>query len=581
MCGVGRQLARCRRTVEGMGTHRHRDHAWRVRVNGRRRGAGVLVGERHVLTCAHVVGDENERISVQSAVCQPEWKITARVVTGSWVYPGGDTRRGDVALLELDEAVVCGAHTRLWCAPLSGGAVRAHGFPQAAPYGVSVDAELGGDGGRGGEFGLLNRVHAGAQWIEPGYSGAGVWLLDGDHADHVIGIVVADYRNVDARAAWMMPTETIRAYLPQVDRFVAGQPTYSPGPSDGGLPELAPGDNLRVALTRELTRLLSGEWAGTVVLPRGASDTGTGWLVRLVRTADPATRAGAADAAFTAAPRDTVLGLGAIDAAYDARGRSLAEITHYLAERFGFRSGAPDLIRRLLRRVPPVCLVIVGADRAESPDTLIREVLRPLADSARSRGVRLVLGFDGPLPPNTPPYQVSLDPEPLLGSPDRDVVGTDVQARVAELAAAEACAARLDGENQRRFGKPPALPRERAPSLRVRLAVARSAEPNRELAAIAAEAVAALGEIDSFKSRSLRWSERLENLRQTLAVKREQAARHFGAEDQPLGDLHSQAFRAVWQAPIDLAAARTLVERYIAEVDRRIGEIDEDDKDHG
>jgi len=35
-------------------------------------------------------------------------------------------------------------------------------------------------------------VHADGQWIEPGYSGAGVVVLDGDHAGHVIGIVVAD-----------------------------------------------------------------------------------------------------------------------------------------------------------------------------------------------------------------------------------------------------------------------------------------------------------------------------------------------------------------------------------------------------
>jgi hypothetical protein len=32
----------------------------------------------------------------------------------------------------------------------------------------------------------------------------------------VIGIVVADYRNADARAAWMMPIETILGYLPDI-----------------------------------------------------------------------------------------------------------------------------------------------------------------------------------------------------------------------------------------------------------------------------------------------------------------------------------------------------------------------------
>src|SRR5882762_5345465 len=84
-----------------MGTHHHAEHPWRVRVGGGRRGAGVLLDERHVLTCAHVVGDESERVTVSSAVCLPEWRIGARVVPGSWIYRGGDTRRGDVALLEL------------------------------------------------------------------------------------------------------------------------------------------------------------------------------------------------------------------------------------------------------------------------------------------------------------------------------------------------------------------------------------------------------------------------------------------------------------------------------------------------
>ena len=44
------------------------------------------------------------------------------------------------------------------------------------------------------------------------------------------------------------------------------------------------------------------------------------------------------------------------------------------------------------------------------------------------------------------------------------------------------------------------------------------------------------------------------------------AARHFGAEDQSLGDLHARA------APIDLAAARGLVEQFVAGTDGRIDE---------
>jgi Trypsin-like peptidase domain len=548
-------------------------------VNGDRRGAGVLLDQRHVLTCAHVVGDEGGQVSVASAVCLPEWRIGARVVPGSWVYRGGDTRRGDVALLELDEPTPCGASTRLWCAPLSGGRVRAHGFPRAEPYGISADAELAGDGGRGGEFGLLNRVHADGPWIEPGYSGAGVMVLDGDHAGHVIGIIVADYRNADARAAWIMPTETIREYLPHhIASYVAGQPADRLGGPAAGLPELGPDDVLRIALTRELKGLLTSGWAGTVVLPGGAAGAGTTWLLRLVRTADPATRAATADAAFTGAPRDTVLALGTIDAAFDARGQPVAAVTHYLAERFGLPADDSRLAERLLRRDPPAALVITGADRSEAPAALIREVLRPLAVRARSRGVRLVLGFDGP-PPENLPYEVSLDPEPLAGGSAPGAPGADVEARVAQLETAEAEAAQLSRSNEQRFRRPPALPQAHAPRLRVRLAVARhadegSAGPDPELIAIDAAATAALAEATAFSQRSRRRHDRLDNLRHTLEVNRVRAARYFGAEDSSLGDLHDRAARALWQAPVDLTGARALVDRFVAATDRRIEEDD-------
>lgn len=549
-----------------MGAHLHSEHPWRVGVTGRGDGAGVLLDERHVLTCAHVVGDENQRVAVRSAACIPEWRATARVAPGSWVYRDDDPLRGDVALLVLDDPAPCDTHATLWLAPISGGLVRAHGFPQAEPNGIPADAELGGDGGRGGEFGLLNPVRAGLQWIEPGFSGAGVLKLDGDHAGHVIGIIVADYRNADAKAAWMMPTETILRYLPDIARYVAGQPTDRLGAPDAGLPELAHGDALRVALTRELARLLTGGWAGTVVLP-GGGGTGTAWLVRLVRTADPATRARTSGAEFSAAPRDTVLRLGAIDAAYDARGRSVAEVTRYLVERFGVPPRHPDPIRELLRRRPPACIVIDGADRAADPGALLREVLRPLANGARPRGVRLVLGFDGRAPENLP-HEVSLDPEPVAGGAPRGVTAAGVEARVAELAAAEADAAARSGENEFRFRKPPTLPPARAPRLRVRLAVTGGAEHDPELTAIDKAAVTALGEIAAFRRRLERMCDRLDDLRSTLKVNQARAARLGLEEDTELAGLYAPASHALWQAPIDLTAAKVAVARYVAEVHR-------------
>jgi hypothetical protein len=561
--------------------HAHGADPWRVRVTGSLRGGGVLLDGRHVLTCAHVVGDETAQVKVESAVCRPEWNTTARVVPGSWVFHGGDTRLGDVALLRLDDTAPCDARAMLWCAPLSGGEARAYGFPQAAPDGIWAEAKLGGDGGPRGELGLLSPVAADGQWIEPGYSGAGVVIRGGDHVGHVIGIVVADYFNVTryglaeqegnvARAAWMMPTETIREYLPAVAPYVAGAPTDRLGSTGDRLPELAHGDTLRVALTQELRRLLAGDWAGTVVLPGGGTATGTSWLIRLVRTADPATRAGTSGAEFTAAPRDTVLRIGDIDAAYDAHGKSVADMMRYLTERFGLPSGDDHPVDWLWKRQPPVCLVVAGVDRAQSPETLVREVLRPLAVRARSRGLRLVLGFDGS-PPRGLPHEVSLDPEPLAAGSARETTAAGAQSCVAQLAAAEEAAARIAARDEQRFRRPPALPRAWAPRLRVRLAVARETEHSPELAAISAAAAEALAEVTSFTTKLARMEDRLLELRDTLEAHRVRAERCFGAEDPQLGDLHSQAASALWQAPIDLDEAAAAVGRFIAEADRRAG----------
>jgi Trypsin-like peptidase domain len=556
-----------------MGGHQHADNPWRVAIAGEAGGAGVLLDARHVLTCAHVVGDKDRQVTVYSAVCRPGWDSAARVVPGSWAYQEGDPPRGDVALLELDKPVTCDARATLWRAPVSGGRVRVHGFPGAARNGISADAELGGDGGVQGELGFLNPVHDGRQWIEPGFSGAGVLKIDGDHAGHVIGIIVLDYRNAGAKGAWMMQTDTILHYLPEAARYAAGAPADRLGMPDDGSPDLDPSDVLRTALTRELARLLTSTWAGTVVLPSSGS-TGTAWLLRLVRTADPATRARASGAGLPAA----ALGFGAVDAAYDARGRSAAEVSQYLVERFGLPPRHHDPIRELSRREPPACIVIDGADSARDPGRLLREVLRPLAVRAASRGVRLVLGFAGPVPDDLP-YDVSLDPAPVTDGNPGGVTAAGGEARaeahVEELAAAEARTAGLYAGHGRRF-RVPQRPVVLSPRLRVRLAVATGAGHDPEIAAIDGAAVAALTENAAFQEKLQGAPDRLRHLQGTLDVNFDLARRYFSPEDHELGELYGAVSCALQQAPrkpIDLDAAAILLKRYVAGIDRRIDDL--------
>jgi Trypsin-like peptidase domain len=582
-------MGRPDRGVENDERHHHSEDPWRVRVDdeeGTHYGAGVLLDDRHVLTCAHVVrqigaepGGPASRLRVTSAACRPEWTVTARVTPGTWVHREG-TQRGDVALLTLDGPAPCRIRTNLWKVPISGGRVAAYGFPRDGHYGIWAQAELAGAGGREGEWGLLTRPQPGDPWIEQGFSGAGVVARDGEFEGHVVGIVVADWIGDDARAAWMLPTETLLSHLPQIERFTGGDRTNElggPGTSDGGSPQEVLGDPLRLALTQELTRLLESGWSGTAVVGTGGTTAvGDSWLVRLVRTADPAARATVSDDELMEAPGDTVLALGSIDAAYDARDRSVAEVHDYLARRFGpggVLGTAPrrDLVRRLLRRRPPACLVVAGVDRARDPDALVGELLAPLARRARSRGIRLVLGFTD-RPPRDLPYDVSLDPEPLRGAAPRRVTAAEAQAEVGRLAAEEEAAAGLQREWGMRFFGAPRLPGAAAPRLRVRLAVARTTEPNPELAAVHSAAVRARAENEDYDRALGHMIDTYQDLMTSLELHRVRAARFFGEEDRALADAHAPAARALRTEPVDLAAARPLVERYVDEVNQRIDE---------
>ncbi|MYT75096.1 MULTISPECIES: serine protease [unclassified Streptomyces] len=553
------------------------DRPWRVRIDDRHGtpcGAGVLLDGRSVLTCAHVVqqaeahpaAGPSAHLRVRSAVAAPEWRRTARVVEDAWAFENG-TRRGDVALLRLDEPVDHAGHTELWKVPISGGRVRVYGFPAFEPYGIGVDAELAGSGGRAGEWGLLNRVHEGRPWIQPGYSGAGVMALDGAFAGQVIGIVVADYVDENGRAAWMVPVDTMQTYLGRrIAPHVRGVGIEVPSRGD---PAADLDDPLQLALTQELARLLTSGWAGVALVATGRrTGPGSSWLVRLTQTS----RAPGPDGG---APRGTALPFGAVDAAYDARGKTAGEVCAYLAHRFGFdpdreREPAP-LVHRLLRRRPPAFVIVDGIDGAEDPDRLLRDLLIPLARDARTRGLRLVLGVEGD-PPDDLPYQVHLDPTPLPGGAPRPVTEEQAREAVARLARAEAEALRVERTTARRFLAPPRLPHGRAPRLAVRLAVARATFPHAEIAAIAARAAAAVTDADAYVREVRGMDAAHEDLTVRLELYRALAEEHFGAADPELGALFTAADRALRTAPVDLAAAGRRVPRYVAAVNRRIAE---------
>ncbi len=542
-------------------------------------GAGVLLADRLVVTCAHVLGPagaasggEAATVRISSAFCHPEWSRSARVVQGSWVYRG--TRRADVALLELDEPTPCASAATLWRAPLSSGQVRVYGFPRADRFGVGVKAELAGVGGREGEWATLHPVQMGAPWIEEGFSGAGVVADGGEFDKHVIGIVVRDFVNGEARAAWMLPTETMLAHIRLLKPYVAGEPTTILSAPANGLPGAGvgmPSDPGTLAMAHELAELLRSGWAGTVLLV-GGSATGTSWLTDLLLTADPAARVTTQEA--PAARQGATLGFASVDAAFDAAGRRSADVRTYLTERFGFRAdGSGDLVSRLLHRRPPFCLAITSVDRCLDPDELISSLIEPLARGARWRGIRLVLGFDS-TPPRGLSYEVALRPETSGVQPGARASRAEAEGAIAELRAAENDAGTRYSEWELRFFAAPRLPQRVAPQLAIRCAIADEtvSEWDREFeyAVIRDSAVAGLDDVKRFHDAMEGLIERWRELSRSLELYRERAQRALAAEDPQLTRLYSKALRSLRKVPIDLRLARKEVARYVETVNRRV-----------
>ncbi|WIX75179.1 trypsin-like peptidase domain-containing protein [Amycolatopsis carbonis] len=79
---------------------------WRVRLRdhgGRIHGAGTMLDEDHVLTCAHVVedaGGPEAELSVDFVGMRESGGTVAKVVPGAWFPPARD-ERGDIAVLRL------------------------------------------------------------------------------------------------------------------------------------------------------------------------------------------------------------------------------------------------------------------------------------------------------------------------------------------------------------------------------------------------------------------------------------------------------------------------------------------------
>jgi len=187
-------------------------------------GAGFLVRERHILTCAHVVA---EALGLNSAEAPPDWAevhlnfpllapgkyFTTHVchwkpdadVTGLKMTTDGPNGSKAVRLVASDD---------LW-----GHSFRACGFPAGYGDGVWVSGVLRGRTAAG--WIQIDDVKVPGYWVKPGFSGTPVW---DEQLNGVVGMAVAADTDETVKAAYIVPSDVLAEAWPGAIRVHHVQP---------------------------------------------------------------------------------------------------------------------------------------------------------------------------------------------------------------------------------------------------------------------------------------------------------------------------------------------------------------------
>ncbi|MCX4557779.1 serine protease [Streptomyces phaeochromogenes] len=194
--------------------------SWHARINcGRDTGAGFLVTEQHVLTCAHVVAHSETAPVAVSFAQGGEGEVPARVIAhGGW--DGRDTDPGDLAVLELDRPVSLKPAEFATPSDAYGNPPRrllAYGFPKRYDEGTLAEYRATADQLIAGEWVQLEAWAAHGQPLAPGFSGAAVTLAD---TGRVVGMVSAASRSPEIRNGRMLPTQIMARYWPRLGDLI-------------------------------------------------------------------------------------------------------------------------------------------------------------------------------------------------------------------------------------------------------------------------------------------------------------------------------------------------------------------------
>ena len=201
-------------------------------ANGAVVGAGFLVSDRHLLTCAHVVAaalsipantqpKPTGYIELDFPLIAPGQKVKSKVVFWQPINPSQSGE--DIAGLELEDILPIGIQpVRLVAAEdFWGHSVRIFGFPQGHDRGIWADGILRDR--TANNWVQLDAIAAQNRPVEKGFSGAPIW---DESLQGVVGMAVAaEKRREDVTAAFMIPTSILQAAWLDLDRWMAQYPS--------------------------------------------------------------------------------------------------------------------------------------------------------------------------------------------------------------------------------------------------------------------------------------------------------------------------------------------------------------------
>lgn len=350
----------------------HRSH------DGEPFASGVLIDDRRVLTCAHVLTEPKDAATLHVSFPKAEGDAgEAAYPVADVVLPDGHGTVKDVAILVLKAPVPATVKAATLRCPKPADLVEtswwAFGFPAGEPLGNTASGHVGSALGHG--WVLLNT--ASRYPVATGFSGSGLWSPD---YQAVVGLVgQANGANGDGLAIT----------LHQADQWLAGQ----------GLRPLAE----RVDLASAGEVALSA-WGGALVGRTAAMEAIVGWLDRdavdrrvLVVTGNPGSGKSAVLGRVV-----TTAGKGSVACAVHAKGLTALEVARQIAKaastHFPERLDdfAPAVRAALTERAGRRFNVVIDAlDEAASPAEarlVVSKVVTPLAETSADVGAQVVVG---------------------------------------------------------------------------------------------------------------------------------------------------------------------------------------------